>query len=523
MSFIEGVAREALVGAHRDLGKARRGYLLVAGVLALVHLLTVHPYISISTEAGRLEASIATKSKALAGLEPELERLQTAQRQTWERLDQALRRATDDMIADFADLGRNVAAARDGRVSPDGVVRSAAPRPNVGQTLAPPLQEGTQVLPPQGQAPDPFQQMPLSDQFEQMAIPEQFAMPQQQMQQQMQAQGLPPPLNEDDVGTTYIDPDLAEILLALQNPSRDSHERISTYARRTIVEPAYDRAQQNWDRTIRPAYIEALGSAAVAARQAAASLPDSSEALMAAATALKQEEAAVSAIVISPDQGIDESFESDWWATVGGKLAFASAVVSAVGAQLQGSSLLGQPFAAVEEALAQQEAVRSALLEQRDALEAQFADQRKQLAALAGTSAFVPVDLRSFIGLFPLVLGLALGLTLLRIGQARREAALALRDLTLAAPEGGRETRIWLTRRALDGQAEGLAPSLTSAAMAAVALAWIVWSAVSLQDSPLDPPLPAVWSATIGIAMVVGACAWDVAAIRRLVATLEEK
>lgn len=520
MSFIEGVAREALVGAHRDLGKARRGYLLVAGVLALVHLLTVHPYISISTEAGRLEASIATKSTALAGLEPELEGLQTAQRQTWERLDQALRRATEDMIADFADLGRNVAAARDGRVSPDGVVSSAAPRPTIGQTLAPPLQEGTQVVPP-----DPFQQMPLPDRFEQMAIPEQFAMPPQQMQQQMQApqaQGLPPPLDEEFAGTTYIDPDLAEILLALQNPSRESHERISTYARRTIVDPAYARAQQRWDGTIRPAYIEALGSAAAAARQAAESLPDSSEALMAAAAALEQEEAAVSAIVISPDQGIDESFASDWWATVGGKLAFASAVVSAVGAQLQGSTLLGQPFAAVEEALSQQEAVRSTLLAQRDALEAQFADQRKQLAALAGTSAFVPVDLRSFIGLFPLVLGLALGLTLLRIGQARREAALALRDLTLAAPEGGEETRIWLTRRALDGQAEGLVPSLTAAAMAAVALAWIVWSAVSLQDSPLVPPLPAVWSAAIGIAMVLAACAWDVAAIRRLVATLGE-
>ena len=57
----------------------------------------------------------------------------------------------------------------------------------------------------------------------------------------------------------------------------------------------------------------------------------------------------------------------------------------------------------------------------------------------------IPVDLASFIGLFPLVIGLVMGFMMLRVGQARREGAQATADLADAAPEDA-ETRDWLAR-----------------------------------------------------------------------------
>ncbi|CAN0452608.1 unnamed protein product, partial [Ectocarpus fasciculatus] len=177
-----------------------------------------------------------------------------------------------------------------------------------------------------------------------------------------------------------IDPALAEIVTALEDGHPDAPERISAYARQMIVEPAYGRAQQAWSQTIRPPYLDALQSASVAAGRAAEALPENAEVLNTAAKALVRESKTVAALVITPDQRIDETFESDWWATVGGKLAFANAIVRAIGEQLQGKTLLGEPFAAVGDAVKQQERVQAALLGQRQVLEQQFIEQRKQLA-----------------------------------------------------------------------------------------------------------------------------------------------
>ena len=71
---------------------------------------------------------------------------------------------------------------------------------------------------------------------------------------------------------------------------------------------------------------------------------------------------------------------------------------------------------------------------------------------MSGTAGVVPVDLASFIGLFPLVLGLVLGFMLWRAGEARHQGALAAADLARAAPEAA-DTRAWLARRLLGGGA----------------------------------------------------------------------
>lgn len=50
MGYIEDISRSALTAAHNDLAKGRRGLLLGVGILALVHLLTVYPYLRVSRE-----------------------------------------------------------------------------------------------------------------------------------------------------------------------------------------------------------------------------------------------------------------------------------------------------------------------------------------------------------------------------------------------------------------------------------------------------------------------------------------
>ena len=148
----------------------------------------------------------------------------------------------------------------------------------------------------------------------------------------------------------------------------------------------------------------------------------------------------------------------------------------------------------------------------------QFAEQRAQLATLSGTAGVVPVDLASFIGLFPLVLGLVLAFMLWRVGQARHQGAHAAADLGRAAPED-LDTRAWLTRRVLGG-GDALAPSLVTVALAAGALLWIALAAWQIAHSPSDPPLAAWTSGSLGALVVLVAAGWDVAAIRRLAAQL---
>lgn len=512
MSFVEGIARDALVGAHRDLGKGRRLFLLIAGLMALVHLLTVHPYLRISTQTAGLEASIAQKTSVLNGLAPELEQLARLQKSSHEALKSTLERATTTMIADFKKLGEDIKAFREGSALPE-TVSPAGLSGQVEQGVEAPQQRYEEPAAPQSAA--------SSDQFQQMTAPEDFDMPQQMaLSGQLRRPSASP--SSGPPPQVYINPVLGSILAAIESREPDAPAQLTAYAKQMIVDPAYERAQRNWDRNIRPPYLAALDSAAAAARKAAAALPENSEALESAAAAMEVERAAVSTLVISPDQRLDETFESDWWGTTGGKTVFADAIVSTISEQLTGDELLGQPFAAVGDALNRQQAVRTSLLEKRDALEQQFTEQRKQLAALAGASAVVPIDLRSFIGLFPLVLGLVLGFAMLRVGQARREAAQALEDLASIASSAERESHLWLGRRVLGGRSDATAPSLETGLFTGLVVIWIVWSAVSILSSPLEPPIGPAVSALLGSALIIVAAAWDIGASRKLAAAVTE-
>jgi hypothetical protein len=242
--------------------------------------------------------------------------------------------------------------------------------------------------------------------------------------------------------------------------------------------------------------------------------------LLEAADELADKRAAVKAMTISHDNSVDAALGSDWWHTVQGKGEFADAVAQSIDQQMRDIvEIAAAPSAAIGKTLALQRDLRTKLATQQQQLERQFADQRKQLATLSGATGVVPVDLASFIGLFPLVLGLVLGLLLLRAGQARREAALAAADLSLAAPED-QEIRVWLARRALGGGG-AIGPTLIAVSLALGAILWIALSTLQVANSPTETPLAPLVSGALSALVVLAATLWDAMAIRRLAAELE--
>jgi hypothetical protein len=500
MSYIEQIARDALQAAYTDLAKARRTLLPVAGVLALIHLLTVYPYLEASREIAGIETTMAGNSGLLAALEPEIAKLQEASASAEAQLTTLLKGVTAEMVGSFAGLRSLVASAMEGRTQDPG-------------------------LPPEPVASSPMQQMPMQMQ----APPEQMQMqaPMQQMPMQMQAPLANLPLDPaayprpGSAGPFVASPELQDILAALA-AGEPAWERLIAYARRDIVEAAYGRAERDWSRHIRPAYLSALEASTASARRVAGRAPESAAqtaaALYAAADAMAEQRAVLETIQISHDQVVDEALGTDWWHTVQGKSAYADAVTQSVADQMDAIMQTAKaPSAAIRATLALQEELRAALVLRQEELEQQFAEQREQLATLSGTAGVVPVDLASFIGLFPLALGLVLAFMLWRVGEARHQGAQAAADLGRAAP-GDRDVRAWLTRRVLGG--DGLAPSLVTIALAAGALLWIALAAWQIAHSPSDPPLAPWTSATLGALVVLVAAGRDLAAIRRLAAEL---
>jgi hypothetical protein len=499
MSYIEDIARGALQAAHADLAKARRTLLPVAGVLALIHLLTVHPYLETSRGIAAIEASMAANAGLLAELGPEIEALQEAGASAGAQLNALLDGVTAGMVASFTGLRSLVARAAEGE--------AATAQPLPGPMGFPPMQMQMQMQ--QSNLPPEPMQAPLSLSPMQQVAPD----------APLGAGAYPLPGNP---GPVIDSPELQEILTALA-AGEPAWEELIAYARSDIVEAAYARAEREWSRHIRPAYLRALAASTESARRVAGQAPESAAqtaaALHAAADAMSEQRAILEAIEISHDHVVDEALGTDWWRTVDGKGAYADAVAQSVAEQMDAIMQTAQaPSETIRTALALQEDLRDVLRRRQDELATQFAEQRAQLASLSGTAGVVPVDLASFIGLFPLVLGLVLGFMLWRAGEARHQGSLAAADLARAAPEDA-DTRAWLARRVLGG-GDAHAALLVTIALAAGMLLWIGFAAWQVAGSAGDPPLAPWTSGTLAAVVVLVATAWDVAAIRRLAAQL---
>jgi hypothetical protein len=494
MSYVQDIARDALKTAYADLVKARRGLLVAAGVLALIHLLSVYPYLEASRSIAAVEASMADNDRLLAQITPEIERLKEASNSAGARLNDLLFAVTDEMIASFAVLRDRIVRAMQGDASPGA-------SPDIS-------------FPPESQF-DPAQQM---QQMPQLQV-QQMAPVGRQLSPVAPNLALQAAPNLLLPGPEFRRDDLQPILEALVAGEPGAEAQLTTYARENIVAAAYSRAQREWSERIRPAYLDALAAIELQTRQSAENAPAS---LAETAAALRQTVAdvaaareTVEAIEITSDASVDAALGTDWWRTVEGKGAFADAVADSINERMRSIAETAEsPSVAIRKSVALQEELRNTLRSRQEELESQFAEQRKQLASLSGAAGVVPIDLASFIGLFPLVVGLVLGFMLVRVGETRRQGALAATDLANAAADDA-DTRRWLTRRVLGG-GNAITPMLATAAVAIGILAWIGLAVLQVKDAAIDAPLTPRISGAIAALLVLGAALWDGAAIRRL-------
>jgi hypothetical protein len=112
MSHIEDIARNAMITAHSDLVKARRLLLVVAGLLALTHMLTIYPYLHVFQEIPQIEPRLKTDDRLLTQLDSEINRLRTAEQNASQRITDIVTDATGEMIDQFARLDRLVEEVR---------------------------------------------------------------------------------------------------------------------------------------------------------------------------------------------------------------------------------------------------------------------------------------------------------------------------------------------------------------------------------------------------------------------------
>lgn len=507
MSYVAEAAREALRAAGANFRQARRTLFLAAGVLALLHLLTVGPYIGTAKRLAGIEAAMQANQALLAAVDPNVASLADASSHAEKLLTAALDRATQQMIGQFQALQPLVAEARDGHVPPLAPMQS---RQNVRQYMQ-------QQMPQQAQ-----QQM------------------QQQMQQQAQQQMDPQPLPQQQAPTVAwtdipqqvanmpalsqapqaVDPALHAVLTAIAEQQQQAYPAMTAYGRDEIVIPAYRQAQRTWDQDIRPYYTGALTALIKSARAAAANAPHEAKAtadsLRTAAGELEKRLSEIEAIALRHDQLVDDSLSSDWWFTVEGKAAYAGAVTTSIKEQLD--SILGVASGAskeIQQTLALQARLRGEIKTAQESLKEQFNAQRAQLTSLSGFGGVLPVDLVSFIGLFPLVLGLVLGLLLLRAAEERRQAAQAAADLTAAA-DADPEARQWLIRQVLGANGWLLTTFLTLA-IAIAAAAWVWFAGRQVLGVEPPPVLSSDLSTLLGAGVIAVAALWDLAAVFRLV------
>jgi len=316
-----------------------------------------------------------------------------------------------------------------------------------------------------------------------------------------------------------VSAELHKALTAVAEEKPSAPDLMERYAETQIVAPAYQRAHQEWEQRIKPAYLDALEKLERATSQALSQAGEADDEvvdnLRNANKELKEEIKRVQEVEIHHDARVAESLGADWWSTVSGKVAYADAVTRSIAEQMDRvAGVAGGVTEQIEVAVqAQRELENEAEARQKE-LEQQFQAQSEQLTSLSGMGGALPIDLRTFIELFPLILGTVLGLLFLRSSEERRRAASAAEDLAMAAPED-REARQWLVHQALSARSLAV-PATVTVGLVGAGIAWVWASAIQVEELNDPLPLEPVVSAALGSAVLLVAAGWDLAAVSRL-------
>ena len=439
---------------------------------------------------------MAENNVQLGQLTPAIDRLKAASDNVGSELTDLLFNVTDEMIREFSALRERIALAESGGGT--GLPPSSPPPSFPPQSQSIPVPEPRQMPPVQQMAP-----------VEQLAPVQQFA-PNMAFNQN--------PLSANSPGTAATQDGLQPILEAVVAEEPDAMERLTDYARANIVEKAYAHAQAEWSERIRPTYLETLDAFLRQTRTAADGVPpglsDTAAMLRKTATDISDARKGIEEIEITSDASVDAALGTDWWRTVQGKGAYADAIADSIQTRMMSiAEKASSPADAIRTSIKLQEKLRDQLIGRQKDLESQFNEQRKQLASLSGVTSAIPIDLASFIGLFPLVIGLVLGFMMMRVAQARQAGAQAAADLAGATSED-LETRRWLVRRLLGGGT--VTTALVAVSLAVGIIAWIGLAVLQVRDASIETPLPPWFSGLLAVLAVLLAAIRDIAAIRKL-------
>jgi hypothetical protein len=474
MNAVQTMAVETLKAARETIVRARRRLFTAIGVLALMHLLIIAPYLDAVGQMQDLKPKITVTTTLIQEIDPRIKELRETEEASSEKVAELLEAATKDMIGDFAVLKRMIRKAL--TAGPD-VVRE--PFADTGNSARQP--EGRNQL---------------------------FG-------------------SADERPGPAFDTKLDGILQALAGREPDTGDQLKNWAHKNIVAPTYAGVQKRWEEQIRPNYLKALDEAETGARGIAEKLAaiesdkidtETAAAMTAAADELGIQRTLIAGLDIAPSRTEAVPVAPDFWETVEGKHDYAQEISEAVSQRLRALTEAAQGMPdPLHKTLELQEKLRSDLLTRQNDLKDQFKQQQKRLTSLTGTSDLLPLDLAGFVALFPLIVGLVLGLILLSWAGARREAAEASAGLDPQEVDEGRLSA-WLIRRAL-GEGGGRGAAEAAALLAIGAIVWVIFSARQVGGVVEELPMPTVFMAGIGVLTITVACVWDLMAIRRL--TLE--
>jgi len=279
-----------------------------------------------------------------------------------------------------------------------------------------------------------------------------------------------------------------------------------------VVNAAYEQAQAEWEKNIRPKYLISLKATvdminlATGGENSAATTSN----LKAIATGLEAKRDALKTLDISLDNSVKDKLRK------GGadKKAYTQLATLSITTQIK---KITEIFSAIDSFIGQikdvQSQVQAGLEKNKCELIKKLAEEEKQQITLAG----VPVNIKTLVGLFPLVGSIILCIPVLRSGLTRREAAYAIKRLQPRidngnwndAPPTDDKIHKWQINRMREPVWCPLVVALVTA-LCAGAVSYQV--AGSLMAPPLSP-----WMTFISAAFVVGASTgWYVHAIKKL-------
>ena len=262
MAVLEEIARDALDQARKDIARNRRALIVAIGVLALVHLLTIGPYLRTSRDVAIVERDI-TQSRVVVGqLNAQIDSLRSARTTAEDDLGTILRAATDQMISDFAGLRSAIELGLSDKVGEPGEsIGSSSPFQSDEAQI--------QNLPQADPGPLPMQQTPMNlPQMQEQPIPIDQSPFAQQAQPpdpvQWPAPELIPGQLQPPMSNWALDEELQAILNDMRAGDANAPERLAAYSRARIVDPAYERANSEWTSDIKPRYLRAVAEAKAA-------------------------------------------------------------------------------------------------------------------------------------------------------------------------------------------------------------------------------------------------------------------